>query len=113
MPAARISASRRSRRTIARGMLRSSIALLRRALMCGVVSVIPARRLARHISLGDIVGDLVAGAQARVAPAAATGGAEDEAITRLHRHARGLEELLLAAIASLEHGLVDGSGLAA
>src|SRR6266436_4474645 len=66
-----------------------------RPVLARLVPVLAPRRRRRHISLRNIIGDLAAVAQARVAPSAAAGGAENQPVARLHRHARRLEELLL------------------
>src|SRR5215467_8910202 len=52
-------------------------------------------------------------AEGRIAPAAAAGGAEDQAVARLHRHAGRLEELLFSAVAAHQNSFVDGAGPAA
>src|SRR5258707_1475734 len=101
MPAAAMGASSRWRRAVARGLLSA------------VGPIITPRRLRRHVPLGNIVCDRAAVAQARVAPAAAAGGAEDEAVARLHPHARRLEELLFDAVAAHPKGFVDGASLSA
>src|SRR5260221_13593766 len=101
MPAAAMAASSRWRRAVARGLLSA------------VGPIITPRRLRRHVPLRNIVCDRAAVAQARVAPAAAAGGAEDEAVARLHRHARRLEELLFDPVAGHQNGVVDGAWLAA
>src|SRR5258707_4106513 len=101
MPAAAMAASSRWRRAAARGMLSA------------IIRIITPRRLRRHVPLRNIVRDRAAVAQARVAPAAAAGGAEDEAVAWLHRHACRLEELLFGAVAAHQNGFVDGARLAA
>src|ERR1700676_3926994 len=83
------------------------------ALLLPVVTIVAPRRIGRHVSLRHIVGDLAPVAQARIAPTAAAGGAEDQAVARLHRHARRLEKPLLGAVAPHQDRLVDGAGPAA
>src|SRR5579871_3073135 len=78
-----------------------------------IVPIIPPRSFLRHVSLHDIVRDRVTVAQTRLAPSAAAGGAEDQAIARLHRHIRRLEEILFGAVAPNQHGFVDGTRPAA
>src|SRR5215472_8461458 len=84
-----------------------------RGVLSAIISILASRRLPRHISFRDILRDLAAVAQARVAPAAAAGGAKDQAVAGLHRHACRLEELLLGAVAAHQNGFVDGTRLAA
>src|SRR5258708_20441028 len=94
MPAAAMAASSRWRRAVARGMLSAFI------------PIITPRRLRRHIPLRNIVRDRAAVAQARVAPAAPAGGAEDEAGARLHRHPCPLGELLFGPVAPPQNRLL-------
>src|SRR5262249_60032099 len=62
----------------------------------------------RHIAF-----PLGALAHARIAPAAAAGGAEGELVARLERNSRRLLQALRAAVVAREHSLVDRAGLAA
>src|SRR5882672_347234 len=112
MPAACIAASSRWRRASASVVL-AGITLLRRGVLGIVEAIVAPCGRRRYVALGDIVGDLAPAAQARIAPAAAAGGAEDQAVARLHRYARRLEEPLFAAVAPHQHGFVDGTGAAA
>src|SRR5262249_24188828 len=101
MPAAAMAASSRWRRATSRVVLST------------IVSILAPRRLRRHVSFRNIIHDLAAVAQAWVAPAAAAGGAEDQAVARLHRHAFRLEELLFGAVAPHKNRLIDSARLAA
>src|SRR5260221_5455106 len=96
MPAACIAASSRWRRASASVVL-AGITLLRRGVLGIVEAIVAPCGRRRYVALGDIVGDLAPAAQARIAPAAATGGAEDQAVAPLHRHAGPPEERSVAA----------------
>src|SRR5215468_2135200 len=95
MPAAAMATSRRLRRAAAREMLSA------------IIPILAPRRLDRHISLCDIVRDLAAFTLVRATPSAASGGAEDQAVAVIHRHARRLEQFLFGAVAAHQDGFVD------
>src|SRR5262245_47741468 len=112
MPASAIAASKRRRRSsdsITAPLLHGSrlIGFLRR------IAVVPPRRLRRDIAAADVGFERAPVAPARVAPAAAAGGAEGEPVARLELHPGRLAQPLLAAVAPDQHCLVDRAGLAA
>src|SRR5258707_14905752 len=99
MPAAAMGASSRWRRAVARGLLSA------------VGPIITPRRLRRHVPLRNIVCDRAAVAQARVAPAAAAGGAEDEAVGRLPPPAPRPGGVFFVSVAADQKGFVYGARL--